>query len=111
MVIDRAFTADILNLSDMLRFTEVEGETSNGQTIRTIARKADVRQDHALPENGMPPGDRRILAATLIPNERTSPSGSATATAIVSAWISNPKNRTFFMEPVPFRLWLCVVVA
>jgi len=46
----------------------------------------------------------------MIPNDRTSPSGSASATAMVSAWTSNPKNRTFFMEPVPFRLWLCVVV-
>ena len=38
----------------------VEGETSNGQTIRTIARKADVRQDRALPENGtlQPEADR-----------------------------------------------------
>ena len=46
----------------------------------------------------------------MIPKDRTSPSGSATATAIVSAWTSKPRNHTFFMEPVPFRFWLCVVV-
>ncbi len=33
-----------------------------------------------------------------MPRLRTSPSGSATATAIVSAWTSNPINRTFFMD-------------
>ena len=31
----------------------------------------------------------------IVPRLRTSPSGSATATAIVSAWTSKPKNRTF----------------
>src|SRR5579872_5377299 len=46
----------------------------------------------------------------MIPKDRTSPSSSAIATAIVSAWTSKPKNRTFFIGPVPFRLWLCVVV-
>jgi hypothetical protein len=33
----------------------------------------------------------------MIPSERTSPFISATATAIVSAWTSNPTNRTLFM--------------
>src|SRR5258707_5366371 len=46
----------------------------------------------------------------IVPRLRTSPSGSATATAIVSAWTSNPKNRTFSFMTVPFRLWLCTVV-
>ena len=41
----------------------------------------------------------------IVPSDRTSPSGSATATAIVSAWTSNPKNHTFFMDRFPFRLW------
>jgi hypothetical protein len=31
----------------------------------------------------------------IVPRLRTSPSGSATATAIVSAWTSRPKNRNF----------------
>jgi hypothetical protein len=50
----------------------------------------------------------RLFSIRNDPNERTSPSGSAMATAIVSAWTSKLKNRTFFMEPVPFRLWLCI---
>src|ERR1700722_10476528 len=32
----------------------------------------------------------------IVPRLRTSPSGSAIATAIVSAWTSNPKNRNFY---------------
>ena len=42
------------------------------------------------------------------PSDRTSPVGSATATAIVSAWTSNPTNRTLLMTG-SFRMWLCVV--
>jgi hypothetical protein len=34
----------------------------------------------------------------MMPSERTSPSASATATAIVSAWTSRPKNRSAFID-------------
>ena len=40
--------------------------------------------------------------------DRTSPCGSATATAIVSAWTSGPSNRILLMTG-SFRRWLCVV--
>ena len=43
----------------------------------------------------------RLLSIGNTPSDRTSPSGSATATAIVSAWTSNPQNRTFFMDRFP----------
>jgi hypothetical protein len=36
VVIDRAFTVDILNLSDMLRVTEVERETCHRRTLRFL---------------------------------------------------------------------------
>jgi hypothetical protein len=42
----------------------------------------------------------------IVPRLRTSPSGSANATAIVSAWTSNPKYRTFCLMTVLFRSWL-----
>ena len=42
----------------------------------------------------------------IVPRLRTSPSGSATATAIVSAWTSKPKNRNFSLMTGSFRLWL-----
>ena len=34
----------------------------------------------------------------IVPRLRTSPSGSATATTIVSAWTSKPKNRNFSLR-------------
>src|ERR1035437_2372624 len=42
----------------------------------------------------------------IVPRLRTSPSASATATAIVSAWTSKPKNRNFSLMTGSLRLWL-----
>src|ERR1035441_8416060 len=42
----------------------------------------------------------------IVPRLRTSPSVSATATAIVSAWTSKPKNRNFSLMTGSLRLWL-----
>jgi hypothetical protein len=42
----------------------------------------------------------------IVPRLRTSQSGSAMATAIVSAWTSMPKNRNFSFMTGSFRLWL-----
>src|SRR5277367_436260 len=39
----------------------------------------------------------------IVPRLRTSPSGSAIATAIVSAWTSKPKNRNFSLMTGSFR--------
>src|SRR5215470_8747404 len=43
----------------------------------------------------------------IIPKLRTSPPASATATAIVSAWTSNPTKRTLDMSDLSFRMRLC----
>src|SRR6202142_4265585 len=42
----------------------------------------------------------------IVPRLRTSPSASATATAIVSAWTSKPKKRNFSLMTGSLRLWL-----
>src|SRR5581483_9857296 len=51
---------------------------------------------------------RRTASSRLamLPRERTSPPGPATATAIVSAWTSRPTKRTLFMTG-SFRMRLC----
>ena len=41
------------------------------------------------------------------PAKEAGKGGSATATAIVSAWTSRPINRTLLMTG-SFRMWLCV---
>src|ERR1700716_779279 len=43
----------------------------------------------------------------MIPRLRTSPPASATATAIVSAWTSNPTKRNLDMSDHSFRMRLC----
>src|SRR5580692_4807201 len=50
------------------------------------------------------------LRFAIVPRVRTSPSGSATATAVVSAWTSKPKNRNFSLMTGSLRLWLWTVV-
>jgi hypothetical protein len=52
--------------------------------------------------------DSRRVA--IVPTDRTSPVGSATATAIVSAWTSRPRKRTLLMTN-SFRMRLCAAFA
>ena len=105
-----------------------DGEAGCSELISVACRETSAMVDHSdnrgpRPRNrdpsgaaadvGREPGEPSFLISRrmdssrlgIIPSDRTSPSVCATATAIVSAWIPRPRNRT-----VPFRLWLCVVV-
>ena len=56
----------------------------------------------------MPGSDKKQeFRFAITPTLRTSPLGSAMATAIVSAWTSSPRYRTLRMTG-SFRMWLCV---
>jgi hypothetical protein len=78
-----------------MQLAEHGGKRGKKRAVIAVARKLAVLLHR-----------RRLHPVRNVPRLRTSPSGSAMAAAIVSAWTSMPRSRNFSFMTGSFRLWL-----